>query len=222
LRRAKNIVRVKRMKECLGGGHKRKRGEERTISRWNTVPMDENQLIQNCIQGNVEDFKGIVDMYKGKAMAFAVNLLGNREDAEDACQDTFIRIYNNLDKFDPSRQFKDWMYAILHNRCMDFLRKKKRFTKYFDAQKPVLRAVSKEDSGSGPVKKNLDYVPLPEKMLEKLSPKERTAVVLWANESYSSSEISGILGCSPGTVRVYLFKARRKIKRMMEEEHDSL
>ena len=184
--------------------------------------MDENKLIQSCLQGNVEDFKGIVDMYKGKAMAFAVNILGNREDAEDACQDAFIRIYNNLDKFDSSHQFKDWMYAILHNRCMDFLRKKKRFIKYFDGQKAGLREVRKEDSGSKPAKKDLDYIPIPEKILEKLSPKERTAVVLWANESYSSSEISRILGCSPSTVRVYLFKARRKIKRMMEEEHDSL
>ena len=117
--------------------------------------MDENKLIQSCLQGNVEDFKGIVEMYKGKAMAFAVNILGNREDAEDACQDAFIRIYNNLDKFDSSHQFKDWMYAILHNRCMDFLRKKKRFIKYFDGQKAGLREVRKEDPGSKPAKKEL-------------------------------------------------------------------
>jgi RNA polymerase sigma-70 factor (ECF subfamily) len=184
--------------------------------------MDENKLIQSCLQGNVEDFKGLFDMYKGKAMAFAVNILGSREDAEDACQDTFIRIYKNLGKFDPNHKFKDWMYAILHNRCMDFLRKKKRFITYFDGQKAPLRAANKEDLGQRPETEDLDYKPIPEKILEKLSPKERTAAVLWANESYSSSEISGILGCSPSTVRVYLFKARRKIRRMMEGDHDSL
>jgi RNA polymerase sigma-70 factor (ECF subfamily) len=185
-------------------------------------PMDENQLIQSCLQGNVEDFRKMVDMYKGKAMAFAVNILGNREDAEDACQDTFVRIYHNLKKFDPEYKFKDWMYAILHNRCMDFLRKKKRFSNYFKSQKSELLEAKSGKTQSGFEPEYQRYKPIPDKILDGLSPKERTSVVLWANESYDSEEISNILGCAPSTVRVYLFKARRKIKRMMEDEHDSL
>lgn len=184
-----------------------------------TVPMDENQLIHSCLQGNVEDFRRVVDMYKGKAMAFAVNILGNREDAEDACQDTFVRIYNNLEKFDPKYKFKDWMYAILHNRCMDFLRKRKRFNRYFSGQKSEYL---EEKSEKKQPELQPDYSPIPDKILDGLSPNERTSIVLWANESYDSEEIADILSCSPSTVRVYLFKARRKIKRMMEEEHDSL
>jgi RNA polymerase sigma-70 factor (ECF subfamily) len=203
-------------------GHKRGNAGERNSTRWNTVVRDENRLIQNCLQGNTEDFRELVEMYKGKAMAFAVNILGNREDAEDVCQDTFIRIYNNLAKFNPGYQFKDWMYAILHNRCMDLLRKKKRFNRYFDRQKADVSGKQTDKGASTPEPAGSVFKPIPEKLLSLLSPKERTAVVLWANESYSSEEISGLLGCSPSTVRVFLYKARKKIKRMMEEEHDSL
>ena len=57
--------------------------------------MDEKQLLQSCLEGNVEDFKKVIDKYKGKALALAWNYMGNREDAEDACQDAFLKAYLN-------------------------------------------------------------------------------------------------------------------------------
>ncbi len=57
--------------------------------------MNEKQLISSCLEGEVEAFREMVDIYKSKAMALALNMLGNREDAEDACQETFIRVYSN-------------------------------------------------------------------------------------------------------------------------------
>ena len=92
--------------------------------------MDDKQLLLSCLKGNVEDFKKVMDKYKGKALALAWNYMGNREDAEDACQDAFLKAYLSLNTFDFSKSFRDWFYTILCNRCKDQLRKRRRFQKF--------------------------------------------------------------------------------------------
>jgi len=176
--------------------------------------MEDFRLIQGCLMGSEEDFRRLMHKYTGKAMAMALNLLGNKEDAEDVCQDTFVRIYNHLESFDFNRNFKDWMYAILHNRCMDLLRKRVRFSKYAVYQSGGMNENRDEGLTTPPKAKKL-----PSEFLKRLSPKERTALVLWANESYSSEEIAEVLRCSASTARVFLYKARKKIKNCLEEDN---
>ncbi len=60
------------------------------------------------------------------------------------------------------------------------------------------------------------------RLLDRLSPRERLAAALWANEGLTAAEIAGVLGCSASTARVYLFNARRKIKALLEESHEAL
>ncbi len=179
--------------------------------------MEDNQLLKSCLQGELEDFRKLMDKYRGKSLALAWNILGNREDAEDACQDAFVQVYLNLEKFDFSKNFKDWFFTILSNRCLDQLRKRTRFIKFFKTQKIEYReSVARRD---------LNPEPTPlfhSKLIEKLNPKERISVCLWANEGYSSNEIASVLRCSPSTARVHLFKARKKIKTLMEEGNVSL
>jgi DNA-directed RNA polymerase specialized sigma24 family protein len=63
---------------------------------------------------------------------------------------------------------------------------------------------------------------LPSHLLDRLSIKERTALCLWANDGYTAQEISQVLGCAASTARVYLFQARKKIKKLLEQDHVSL
>lgn len=163
----------------------------------------------------MEEYQKIVEKYQAKAMAMAINILNNREDAEDVCQEAFIRVYQNLDKFDFQRNFKDWFYAILYNQCIDFIRKKRRFYRLFEKKKEEVAHLHAASSNSNPSGKEL----LPKSLLQKLSPKERTAVFLWAAESSSSKEIASVLGCTASTARVHLFRARKKIKKILEKEN---
>lgn len=179
--------------------------------------MEDNHLVKNCLDGSMEDFRHIMDRYTGRAMAMAVNILGNREDAEDVCQDVFIRVFHNLDRFDPRKKFKDWLYAILYNRCMDILRKRTRFYKYFQKTSGELKEAQRTGEEPSPSSREL-----PQRFLQMLSPRERTALILWANESYTSDEIAGVLNCSSSTARVYLFKARKKVKKKLEEDDANL
>lgn len=179
--------------------------------------MEDNQLLMSCLKGELEDFRKLMDKYRGKSLALAWNILGNREDAEDACQEAFVQVYLNLEKFDFTKNFKDWFFTILSNRCLDQLRKRTRFIKFYKTQKVEFK------ERMSPTSSNPDLSPLiSSKLLQKLNPKERISVCLWANEGYTSDEIASVLRCSPSTARVHLFKARRKIKSLLEEGNVSL
>jgi RNA polymerase sigma-70 factor (ECF subfamily) len=174
--------------------------------------MNDSQLVSICLQGEVDEFKKIVGKYRGKVMALALNILGNYEDAEDACQDSFIQAYRNLDRFDTRKSFSNWLFSILYNRCFDQLRKRSRFYNFFKRVKsdPSFHSV---DLGSN----QSSAQPLSQSILRELSPKERTVLFLWAEEGYTSEEIASVLRCSSSTVRVHLFKARKKIKSILEK-----
>jgi RNA polymerase sigma-70 factor (ECF subfamily) len=179
--------------------------------------MEEKQLIRSCLQGNEEDFKKIMDAYSPKAMAMAMNILANRDDAEDACQEAFIQAYLNLARFDQKRDFKNWLYSILYRRCLDQLRRRRRtnvLLKKMQWDSPAALSAKPDPS---PGDKGL-----PSQLLNFLKPKERTVLSLWANEGYTSQEIAEVLRCSASTARVYLFQARRKIKIALEKSDASL
>ena len=150
-------------------------------------------------------------------MTMAMNILGNREDAEDASQEAFIQVYKNLEKFDFNQSFPNWLYSILYKRCLDRLRKRKRFYNFYQRMK-----MEPSQSFSIQPPNPSALAKLKEKLLGHLNPKERITLFLWANEGYTSAEIASVLKCSPSTARVHLFKARRKIKAMLENENVSL
>ncbi|MFB0565886.1 MAG: RNA polymerase sigma factor [Candidatus Aminicenantaceae bacterium] len=179
--------------------------------------MNEKQLISSCLEGEAEAFKEMVDRYKTKAMALAFNILGNREDAEDACQETFIRVYFNLNKFDLQGSFRNWFYTILSNRCLDLLRKRRRFFSFFKKMKEEYSNRASVQSSSSSESQSLA-----QNILQGLSPKERVVLCLWASEGYSGVEIGQVIKCSSSTARVLLFKARKKIKNKLEKENVSL
>lgn len=179
--------------------------------------MSDQQLVRSCLQGEVEDYQKIVEKYRVKAMAIAMNILGNREDAEDASQEAFIQVYQNLKGYDFSKSFSNWLYSILYKRCLDRLRKRKRFYNFY-------RKLMMEPSQSFSIQPLNPSAPtiIREKALGYLNPKERITLFLWAYEGYTSAEIASVLKCSPSTARVYLFMARKKIKALVEKENVSL
>jgi RNA polymerase sigma-70 factor (ECF subfamily) len=175
--------------------------------------MEDQVIITACLRGNGEDFKKIVDKYQGPVMAVAVNILGNREDAEDACQETFIQVFRNLEHFDARRSFRNWLYTILYHRCLDQLKKKRRFRNLAGKIKVQPSGRFAAQAYDPEEKKQLS-----QEILKHLSPKERTVLCLWANEGFTAVEISDVLHCTASTARVYLFNARKKVKILLEKK----
>jgi RNA polymerase sigma-70 factor (ECF subfamily) len=176
--------------------------------------MDDNEIIVACLRGKGEDFRDIVDRHQGPALAMALNVLRNRQDAEDVCQEAFVLAYRNLAQFDLGRSFRTWLLTIVYRKCLDLLKRKRRFQSAF-ARVRHETPLHASGEAAPPARDRR----LPEAVLGRLSPKERTALCLWANEGFTAAEIAEVLGCSASTSRVTLFNARKKIKLVLEKSH---
>ncbi len=176
--------------------------------------MEEKAFVPGSPDENRAAFRDLFDAYSPAATALAMNILRNRDDAEDACQETFVQVYRNLEHYDPRRSFKTWFNAILYRRCLDQLRRRRRAL-------ALVRKVQSDPAALPAVNASLSPADrtLPAVLLDRLNAKERTALCLWANDGYTAAEISEVLRCSAGTARVYLFQARKKIKRLLEKDH---
>lgn len=187
------------------------------VERRRVSEMDERDILSGCREGGPESYRELFEAYGPLVTAVAINILGNHEDAEDVRQETFIRVFRHLDRYDPERSFKTWLLTIVYRSALDMIRKKRRFREFASRVKSepgLLTADCAPNPGS------LDS--LPSRYLKGLTPKERTALCLWANEGYTAGDISAVLGCAPSTARVTLFNARRKIKTILEKGHDVL
>lgn len=179
--------------------------------------MSQASIIEGCLRGSVAAEKEMVAAYGTLVLSVALNVLGNRQDAEDVSQETFLQVFRHLDRYDRERSFKPWLLTIAYRRSLDLVRKRRRFKN--------LEAHAKREAASALERRAPDpEIPsaLPSKILETLSPRERIALCLWANEGYAAKDIAQVMSCSASTVRVYLFSARRKIKALMENDHGLL
>ena len=177
--------------------------------------MTDSELVRSSLEGNLESYRAIMERYRQSAMGVAMNILANYQDAEDTCQDAFLRAYQNLEKFDPARSFKNWFYTLVSNLCLDRIRKRRSFRDF-------LGRYQKEDEAAAVTHPD-DPAPrefLEARFLRRLTPRERTSLYLWAQEGYSGADIASVLGCSEKTVHVYLFRARTKIRTLMKEKEN--
>jgi RNA polymerase sigma-70 factor (ECF subfamily) len=179
-------------------------------------PMTDDELVRSCLKGNMEAYRTLMDRYRGQAMALALNILANTQDAEDACQEAFLKAFRNLNGFDLERNFKNWFYALLSHHCLDQIRKRKRFFLFVDRYQNQVRMTAAVSEASNPGV----TIDLGQGLLKRLRPKERTAIYLWSQEGYSGAEIAAVLGCSEKTAHVHLFRARVRLKAALKEERD--
>jgi len=184
--------------------------------------MDENQVIAECLNGQTDSFRQIVEAYADQMMALALSLLGNRQDAEDVCQEAFVQAFRNLHRYNRARNFRNWLLTILYRRCLDLKRKRSRWRRFlhhlsgFLLEAPSL-SISRHMSRNNAEETEIAGLSLP--FLDNLTLPERAALTLWAAEGLNSQEIAKILGCRPSTVRVHLYLARRKIKAWLDEKN---
>ncbi|MDH3197215.1 MAG: sigma-70 family RNA polymerase sigma factor, partial [Candidatus Krumholzibacteria bacterium] len=91
------------------------------------MPLDnEREIVLDWKNGNEKAFEALVRNYMGEAFYVAYGFVGNAEDARDLSQDAFIKAYRARDRFDPSRPFFPWLYRILRNHCINFVRRSAR------------------------------------------------------------------------------------------------
>ena len=163
--------------------------------------MDDVEAIKRCQKGDREAFRHLVETYQKRAVAHAVAILFDRDDAEDAVQEAFIDAFKAIGTFDTSRTFYEWFYVLLRNRCYKMTAKRRPAENIDDVQ--VLAA------GAGAVDDTRLVI---EKALHSLTREEREIVSLKYFSGLSYDELATHLQIPRGTVMSRLFYARQRLQ----------
>lgn len=175
-------------------------------------------LIERACAGDLAAFEQVVICSERRVIRVAWRILGSEEDARDAAQEVFMRLYKHLHRFKREQDFDAWLYRITVNVCRDIWRKRRKSggsaewtsleTAREEGQLETL-ASSDDAEAAALLAQKREMI---RRALETLPEKERTALVLRDLEGFSTEEVARILGTRPATVRSQISMARRKIK----------
>lgn len=174
-------------------------------------------LVERARAGDSLAFERIMIETERKVVAIAWRLLGDREDARDAAQEVYLRVFKYMARFREGEDFQAWLYRITVNVCHDLARKRRaNGTEQFDAAEPGHERAVYENSRGGADAEDLtlraQQLALVRRALQSLPPKERAALVLRDLEGLSTEEVARALGTRPITVRSQVSSARAKIR----------
>jgi len=184
----------------------------------------EQELILKAQKNDVAAFEELVSIYTKSLLNYIYRMLKNREDAEDALQETYLKVYNSLKNFEGNSSFKTWLYRIATNVCLDKIRKDKKVNSQslsqtteegeYELQIPD-ETYSPEISAnkSAAMKALTDAV-------EKLSSEHRTVVTLRDMQGLSYDEIAEATQSTIGTVKSRLSRARLQLKKLLEKDRE--
>jgi RNA polymerase sigma-70 factor (ECF subfamily) len=166
-------------------------------------------LIARARTGDAEAFESLMIATEGQVLRLAGRLLGDRELAQDAAQEVFLRVFRYLRGFREHEDFRAWLYRITVNVCKDAGRHTSR-----PGPRVSLEGREPEDASTGTEESLLsrECVDAVRSALGALSPRERAALVLRDLEELTSEEVSKVLGSRPGTVRAQVASARAKLR----------
>ena len=197
-------------------------GAERTSRP--PVDLQLARWIRGAQRGDVAAFEELVSLHERRVYGTAWRLLGRVEDAQDAAQEVFLRLYRSLSRIDPGRPLAPWLYRVTVNVCRDLGRKRRRRGRWIGSSVEELREESglePEDPVAGP-EHRAEAAQEMRRMLEilrQLPEKERTALVLRDLEGLSTAEVAEVLDSSPVTVRTQISRARLKLHRLRRQIH---
>lgn len=182
--------------------------------------MDEAALIRAAQSGDAAAFEQLVRAYDQSVLRLALNLLRSAEDANDIYQETFLRVFRNLNSFRFDCSFHTWLYRIVTNLCLDHLRKRKvrreEPTVITTTEGPLDRMDTvPEDRAHGDPQRNLLTKELKgrlDKVLGELTPRERMVFEMRHYQGMRLRAIGEVLGTSEEAAKNCLFRATQKLR----------
>ena len=184
------------------------------------MELNDLGLVTKARAGDTDAFRVLVERHSRALFRLAYRMTGNQQDAEDVVQDSFLRAYKQLAKFDERASFGTWLYRIAANCSLDLVRSRKRRNEL---------AAPAESEMEDPVLALPSHDPAPDRMamsgqvrdrvadaMGELSATERTAFVLRHFEGMCIEDVSRVLGCQPGAAKHSVFRAVQKLRRALE------
>jgi RNA polymerase sigma-70 factor (ECF subfamily) len=174
--------------------------------------QSDDVLVRRVLAGETQVYAGLVERYRDQLGRYAVRMLGNHADAEDALQDTFVRAYRSLARCEPER-FRYWLFGILINRCRTYATQRaKRHTMFANDEFVVANAASAHTVDQQEWRESIKWA------LEQLPSDQREAFLLKHVEDMSYEEMQELTGARVPALKMRVLRAREALRRILQEK----
>ena len=171
------------------------------------------ELILLIRKGNIIAYRELINKHLNKGMRIAERMLGNhnRQDAEDIMQEVCLKIWNEAYKWKPEAKFSTWLYRVIINACIDYNRK------VISCSDIEIDEIIDQSSNIDEIIIKNNLAIKVEAALQKLSDRQRAAIILSYYEEVSNQESANIVGIQLGAFQQLLFRAKQKLKSDLKE-----
>ena len=178
---------------------------------------DDKKLVERAKEGDSSAFEELVRLKSSRVLAHCRRMIADREDARDIAQLVFIRLWEKLDTYDPAWQFDTWLYRVVSNVTIDFVRSRQTRDNAVNSPLRLVRDVSHASQAVAMQHDEVDAIF--EDCSQALTPLQKQVFVMREIEQMTSPEVAKVLGCRESTVRNHLFNARRTLQRELAEKY---
>jgi len=192
--------------------------------------VTESELIRQAQNGDTGAFDELVGRFRNRVFGMIYNMVHNEQDAWDLAQDSFVKAWKSIGRFRGQSSFYTWLYRIVMNVSIDWLRKKQvkgSGAEFDDAIQlkeidPASRTVPKADALPHEKMERQEIRARIEAAIAQLSPEHRAVILMKEMEDMQYHEIAESLGCSIGTVMSRLFYARKRLQNMLRDVYENV
>ncbi|MDP2934679.1 MAG: RNA polymerase sigma factor [bacterium] len=168
----------------------------------------DKQLVAEYLGGDEKSLEILIKKYLGQIYGFAYKRVRNSQDAEDITQETFVKVWRSLKKFDAEKSFRAWIFSIAKNTCIDFFRKKKALL-YLE----TIKEIGEKDKNL----ERIDIIQLLSSTTQKLIPQYQSILSFYHNDNLNFREISEKTGESINTVKSRYRRAILTLRKSISE-----
>jgi len=183
--------------------------------------LSDQEIVVLARKGKEAAYRELVGRYQRPVLSLIYRIVRDREKAEDLAQETFIKVLNAIERYDPTFKFSSWIFKIAHNTALDHLRRKEPLTLSLEGSPHATTSDEAESSSFTAV--SVDETPEEfaanrelgaqiDVAIARLRPEYRTAIVLWHHDARPYEEIAEIMGLPLGTVKTYIHRARNELR----------
>ena len=179
--------------------------------------MPDSSIVRRVLAGDTEAYAILVERYYQRCVRYALRVVGNREDAEEAVQDALLRAYRSLDRYEERGQFASWLFHILANQCRSAVvrvaRREQKFPDLFDgaeAAEPNVEHITVAAHDASPAER-LDAA------LAMLPAEQREALALRFGESLRYEDMAAITGASVSALKMRVSRATARLRALLTE-----
>ena len=200
---------------------------EATLAQANVSELD---LVARCQAGDTEAFDELVARYRTRVFGMIYNMVHSEQDAWDLAQDSFVKAWKSIKRFRGRSSFYTWIYRIVMNVTIDWLRKKqvKGGGGEFDDSiqlkevEPASKTMPKAEALPHEMMERSEIRARIDNAIGQLSPEQRAVILMKEIEGMQYHEIAEALGCSIGTVMSRLFYARKKLQNLLRDVYENI